>query len=255
MELTNADYHADSAVSKSHLDMVARSPFHYKAHYIDKSIERIQTPTFLEGSLVHSMVLEPDKTNSEFCIAPKVDRRTKAGKQEYNDFMFDNAGKEIVAPDMWERAEAMRSSVYGHSEARKWLRDGVAESSHFWTDKNTGLRCKCRPDWLRDDGVIVDLKTTADASPAGFATSVASFRYHVQHAWYLDGISAEKFVFVCVEKTPPYAVAVYELDAEAYAKGQQIARYNLEQIAEGLETDIWSGYEGLNILSLPKWAK
>lgn len=255
MSMTNEQYHKSDAVSKSHLDVISKSGLHYKAHYIDKVIERVQTPAFIEGSLVHSMVLEPENTVNEFVLTPDINKKTKAGKKEFEAFEEEHKGKQIVTSEMWMKALAMSQSVRVHSEAGRLLSDGVAESSHFWTDKKTGLECKARPDWLRNDGVIVDLKTTLDASPAGFAKSVANFRYHVQDYWYKKGVDADKFVFVCVEKNPPYAVAVYELDPEAVKVGGLLAERDFRQIAEGRENGIWCGFDGIKSLSLPNWAK
>jgi hypothetical protein len=56
----------------------------------------------------------------------------------------------------------------------------MAEMSGFWSDPETGLGCKCRPDWLAmADGIvtgIVDVKTCVDASAEGFA----SFNRHAR---------------------------------------------------------------------------
>jgi exodeoxyribonuclease VIII len=103
---------------------------------------------------------------------------------------------------------------------------------------------------------VVDLKTTTDASPAGFAKSVATFRYHVQASHYLAGLhGAERFVFIAVEKTAPYAVAVYELDAAALAAGEQLRQRDIRVIADCQATKEWPGYgDDCQTLALPSWA-
>jgi hypothetical protein len=149
----------------------------------------------------------------------------------------------------------MASSVRQHPAAYALLAQGKAEQSFWWDDATTGLRCKCRPDWYYGT-TVVDLKTTTDASPAGFARSVATFRYHVQASHYLSGLhGAERFVFIAVEKTAPYAVAVYELDAEAMAAGNELRLRDLRMIADCRATSEWPGYgDDCQTLSLPKWA-
>ena len=109
-----------------------------------------------------------------------------------------------------DAALAMAAAVRSHQAAAELLRDGQAEQSFWWDDADTGLRCKCRPDWL-NGATVIDLKTTTDASPAGFAKSCATFRYHVQASHYLAGLPAERFIFIAVEKVYPYAVGVYQL--------------------------------------------
>lgn len=102
---------------------------------------------------------------------------------------------------------------------------------------------------------IVDLKTTLDASPAGFAKSVAKFRYHVQRAHYSEGFDIGNFVFVAVEKTPPYLVAVYVLDEQAEIKGQELRDRDIQLYMDCLENDFWPGYsEDIEELSLPNWS-
>ena len=133
----------------------------------------------------------------------------------------------------------------------------------MWTDEATGLECKCRPDWLTNDrSLIVDLKTTEDASPAGFRKSIGNWRYHVQASWYLDGIERatgtrpDQFIFICVEKKPPYAVAVYAADAEMIAAGAKQARLDLDTLAVCKAADAWPGYsDQIEMISLPPWMR
>ena len=124
-----------------------------------------------------------------------------------------------------------------------------------------GVRCRARFDWLTPEGLVLDLKTTQNASAAAFAKAVATFRYHVQHAWYLDGYHQATgdlplgFIFIAVEKTPPYAVALYELDGEAADYGRLLARRDLARYATARDLDVWPGYpDEIQPLSLPRWA-
>ena len=138
---------------------------------------------------------------------------------------------------------------------------GKAETTHMWTDAGFGLECKCRPDWLTNDGsIVVDLKTTKDASPRGFKQSVANYRYHVQAAWYLHGLEQatgkrpDQFIFICVESTAPYAVAVYAADAEMIERGHDQAMRDLAKLAVCKAADHWPSYsEQIETLSLPAW--
>jgi exodeoxyribonuclease VIII len=250
--MDNATYHADPAVSASHLHAIARSPFHYWARYINPDrITPEPTAAMRLGSLVHCAVLEPDELLQRYGVAP--DRRTKEGKAAAAAMAA--AGIEAVSEADMTLALSMAASVRVHPAAAALLKQGKAEQSFWWDDSDTGLRCKCRPDWYHGT-TVVDLKTTTDASPAGFAKSVATFRYHTQASHYLSGLhGAERFVFIAVEKTAPYAVAVYELDAEAMAAGNELRRRDMRMIADCHATKEWPGYgNDLQALSLPKWA-
>ena len=248
---SNADYHADPAISASHLHAVAASPYHYWSRFINPDRPpSVQTAAMKLGSLTHCAVLEPDQLASRYGIAP--DRRTNAGKAAVAE--MEAAGIEAVTAPEMEQAMAMAASVRSHQAAAALLRDGKAEQSFWFDDIATGLRCKCRPDWYTGS-TIVDLKTTVDASPKGFAKSVAQWRYHVQQSHYLAGTFAERFVFIAVEKFYPYAVGVYELDADAVQLGDYERRNNLQTIADCRAISEWPGYGNtVQLLSLPKWA-
>ena len=60
--------------------------------------------------------------------------------------------------------------------------EGLTELSFFSEDLG-GIRAKCRPDWISNDkNIVIDLKTTQDASPKGFQKSIAilatTFKLH-----------------------------------------------------------------------------
>ena len=249
---SNADYHADPAVSASHLHAVAKSPYHYWSRYLDpKRSAPEPTAAMRLGSLVHCAVLEPSELAGRYGVC--APRNTKAGKEQAADMAA--AGIEAVTGSDMELALAMADAVRSHQAAAALLAHGKAEQSFWWDDAGTGLRCKCRPDWYYGS-TVVDLKTTTDASPAGFARSVATFRYHVQASHYLAGLhGAERFVFIAVEKTAPYAVAVYELDAAAMAAGDELRQRDMRVIADCQATKEWPGYgDTCQALSLPSWA-
>jgi hypothetical protein len=106
----------------------------------------------------------------------------------------------------------------------------------------------------------VDVKTTRDASPEGFAKSVATFGYHRQAAMYLHGAQEvfgidARFIFACVTTLPPHEVACYELDTYALRKGAEelhtlVSDYERRKAANNWKPS-WSS--GVVPLSLPRW--
>jgi hypothetical protein len=264
--MNNTDYHAHAAISKSHLDQVAKSPLHYWARYLDSNrVVPEPTPAMAIGSAVHTHVLELDQWDARYVSAPDgIDRRTKAGKAEWEAFTTAATGRTVLPKADADLVMRMAHSVFSHPAAAMLLAlPGKAETTHMWTDAATGLECKCRPDWLTDDGrLMVDLKTTEDASPRGFAKSIAQWRYHVQASWYLDGIEQatgtrpEQFLFLCVEKKAPYAVAVYAADAEMIAAGAHTAARDLDVLATCKAANAWPSYsDQIEPISLPPWMR
>ena len=55
--LSNADYHAHPAISKSGLDKIAKSPAHYKAA---REAEHEGSDALVFGSAFHDYILLPD---------------------------------------------------------------------------------------------------------------------------------------------------------------------------------------------------
>ncbi|MFZ9350179.1 MAG: PD-(D/E)XK nuclease-like domain-containing protein [Candidatus Fonsibacter ubiquis] len=251
MIVSNAEYHADPAVSASHLHAVAVSPYHYWSRYRNPKRPVIKpTKAMRFGSLDHCATLEPDELSKRYGVCGP--RNTKAGKEQAAE--LEAAGIEAVSAADMETALAMAASVRSHPVVAQLLRTGQAEQSFWWDDLATGLRCKCRPDWMAG-ATLVDLKTTTDASPRGFAKSVAQYRYHVQDNHYRAGTGAERFLFIAVEKTYPYACAVYELDIDAMVAGENARRRDLSVIADCMAISEWPGYgDTIQTLSLPGWA-
>lgn len=259
--IPNAEYHCGPGISKSGLDLVHRSPMHYHA-VVTSANDRTPTAAQELGTAAHALILEPDVFADSYVLAPKFDRRTKEGKSAAAEFDEENAGKICLQPEVWEQLHDMSNAVHAHPAASALLISvpGEAEKSVYWLDPQTGVLCRCRPDWWRDDNVIVDLKTTEDASPEGFAKSMANYRYDVQAAYYLDGIHQatgtrpKAFVFIAVEKKPPYAVGVYVLDSESLELGRAQYQHDLRIFAECERTGEWPGYgDKIQTITLPAW--
>lgn len=188
------------------------------------------------------------------------------------EWLTNNGHRIVLSPDEWDQLHRMRDAVMAHQAASALLTGapGFAELSVYWHDPETGELCRCRPDFWRMDGIVVDVKTTDDASPGGFAKSIANWRYHVQHPYYLDGInhalqqmgkpackhpaSAKSFVFLAVEKKAPYAVAVYMLDPASVQAGREEWRADLDVYAHCLASGAWPGYgDKVQQIALPDW--
>lgn len=245
-------YHATDAVSASLLKQIAKSPAHAKA-YLQQQQE--PTPAMLFGTAFHTCVLESERFAEDYAVF-EGDKRTKEGKANYERLVTE--GKTIITATDYATITAMASAIGDHPAASKLVRgDGQTEVSMFWEDESTGLQCKCRPDiWIAQGrgSVIVDLKTTEDASPEGFARSIQSYGYGIQAAHYLAGSGADAFIFVAVEKKEPYAVAVYQLDALSLEISEMKRRDMLQLWASCRESDSFPAYsDECQLISLPGW--
>lgn len=258
------DYHARAEISKSDLDLLAKSPYHFK---FKDEFEKPDSKALILGSAVHKLVLEPADFLKEFVAEPKADKRTKEGKEVYAEFLKGSEGKIILDAEAYEKATAIANAVNSMRETALFLKDGLAEQSYF--AEIEGVPVRCRPDFLNEAlGLCVDLKTTSDASADGFAKSVANFNYHIQAAFYTDilrlcGKRVENFLFIAVETKKPYMTGFYTLDEAAIEQGRKTYLALLERYKLCLERNEWWGYakfepeskeiEAVQTLSLPAW--
>lgn len=258
-------YHGDkTAVSKSGLDDIARSPFHYWSRHLDPNRPAEEPRTGdaeMAGALLHCALLEPGEFGKRYLVGPDVSRSTKAWKE----FVADNPGVEHIKPGQREAAFRQADACRALPEVRDALSKGHAEVSAYWRDPETGVLCRCRPDWVTPVGtrqvIHLDAKTYSNASPDEFRRQIARMAYHRQDAWYWDGYqhaSGEEvvaFLFVAVELEWPYAASTVMLDDAAREQGRRENRRLLDTYARCLRDNQWPAFPGgPHPVSLPAWA-
>ena len=257
--MSNADYHAHPAVSKSGLDKINRSVAHFLLPPKKDELNTEKAMPALEfGTAVHTEVLE-GKLDSEYCIAPTCKRQKNVDKAtwaEYFDYLKQSGLKKITQED-YNKIKAIDKAVKEHPLAGNMFRDkrGQAEVSFFWKEK--GIPARCRPDWIipdetpvRNRCVVIDLKTTDNAKPESFQSSIRRWRYHVQAGWYCRGIqqcleTPTEWMFVTVEKQAPYNVAIYTLSDADIKKGLDEGIEDLLKLKDyydSPEGGRWAGY-------------
>lgn len=210
------------------------------------------------------MALQPDTVLEQFATMPNVDRRTKAGKEAFAEFEAAADGKTIVSVDMVEQATAMCEALSRNEFVKKLLK-GEKEKPFFWADEMTGEECKCRVDCLTEVGenlIIVDLKSTDNAETEAFMRSAIKYGYDLQSAMYSDGVKVNTgreplFVFIAIEKKPPYAINILQSDKLLVRRGYDIFRELIGIYHDCKVTDNWYGYLGrfnqINNLALPAY--
>lgn len=251
--MPNAEYHESEALSASGAKTIAmKSLAHFKYGEVKHS------PAFDLGTATHTLILEPHMKKSVWC-GPAA-RRGKEWTQLKED--ADAEGAVLLTESDYEQANKMAEAVLSNAAAAEYLSgDLVVEASMFAHDSIYNVDTRARPDgWRKDIAAIIDLKTTIDPSPEGFARQIANFGYHIQDQFYrrvmtLNGVEIDRFIFIAVGKEAPYAVGVYELDWRTLDEGKAAVKYALEQYAEAQKSGIWGyGYGELQTLQIPPYA-
>lgn len=251
-----ADYAALPGLRWSLLKEMQRSPLHCRHA---ETTPRDDTPSLRLGRAVHCAVLEPDRFNNDFPVRPVF-----AGKGSVADRKAWEAclahGASPLSEDDAEQALAMARAIKAHPEAAGLLA-GAGENELVVLWKMGALACKARLDRLcfpeRESGVVIEIKTTADAEAIAFGRQAANLGYLNHAAWVQFGLeqiapAKRRHVFITVEKEPPYAVAVYWLEQEVIDYLQPWVIGLAERYLACAERDEWPGYESGH-LAVPAW--
>lgn len=257
MNEADREYFAVDALSASGCKLILKSPAHYKA---DREIKREPTKAMVMGTIFHSLVLMPHE-NPEYAVQ-RQPWTTKEGKAEKEH--LQSLGVPIISEKEESAILAMRDAIYQHRMVVEMLDEARAytiapESAIYWSGGIAQVAMKCKPDAVTEDAIL-DLKTCFDASPDGFSRQIAQFGYAIQAAMYIDGVYHEtgtkkKFRFIAIEKEPPYAIGVYELDAASILTGEAKRQRAAVIYGRCRSNDTWPSYEPvIKTLSLPNWA-
>lgn len=252
-------YHAADGVSNSKLKWITppRTPMHYRARWIDKEIKEEETPALRLGSLAHRCILEPHTMAGAFHVRPEGMKFTTRDGMAWRD---SHADREILSAPEAADIQGMSRSVWAHPTASRILKGADCERSAFVEEK--GMLLKARFDCLPKTGnVIADLKTIEfGADLDSIERAMAKYLYFAQAALYLKvanllGLKRDMFVFIFVEKNPPYAVACYTLIDTVLDVGRMMVERNLQTLRNCIAENSWPGYQsGVNPCGLPQFA-
>lgn len=269
LHLPAETYHAAPGLSASKAKRMhlAPSPAHYKA---DADAPQESTEALERGTLQHTDTLEPDDFRFPGMYHMRPDTYpSKKGEKKWHrgvDFCKQweavHNDRPIVPRDVLDAIKASTRSLESLPLFQNALANGWREVSMFKLDKTTRHLLKCRLDLMVYDTNgrlwVWDLKTCrkGDASPRGFRKTAFDRGYHIQARSYMEISGASRFVFVAVEKEPPFSCAQYEPDRDFLERGNEDWRAALDNLVQCAEQNRWPGYPTeLQTLSLPAWAR
>lgn len=223
-DITNEQYHTGPGVSSSGIKKLLDCPSKYKHEYLDGN-RKEPTRELILGTAFHTKLLEPGLFHKE------LENKVVRDNVDMLNGMYDSVMMDPVIGKIFQTD------------------NGAAELSIFDTDKTTGEMVKTRPDWYRPDAprMVFDLKTARDASHNGFQGAIGRFGYHISAAMCLEIMKRhfpelKYYVFIVVEKTPPYPVAQYVLDDRSLQVGEYEYRQGLDILAECRRSGFYPHY-------------
>ena len=216
-------------------------------HYLSTS--SVSSPAMAKGTAIHDSIelrIAGSSFASKYVIAPEVDRRTKKGREEYDEFVKTEK-RTVLKKEDYEDVILMTESIFRHPEFWRIIPNAEVEQVITWEER--GIKAKARLDYS-DEGqhLVVDLKSAQDASPYGFKKAVTRYQYDIQANWYrrayqsVSGVYPE-FLFLVVENTAPYNVALYKLSDEIMHQAEFRINQAVELYKQYLSGEIYSqGY-------------
>ena len=271
-----ATYHRFRAASASGLRVIhAGTPAHLRRSWDDQDKPSL---ALVLGTLIHGLVLEPQTPLPRIAIVPEtyivpddakpakgapqpgetVPWNNRAGYCRQWRALQEAAGKIVLDAEDMATVRECAQAVEANDEAAELLRKCIHRESTLVWETEARTPCKARLDAWGEDALIVDVKTTTDASPSGFARSAYDLGYHLQAAWYVDGLEAltgwkASFYFVAVEKDSRL-VTVHHATHDFLQRGREAYGRALAQFEEAWASGVWPGYApGIHDLNVPEW--
>lgn len=235
--IPDAEYRKAPGVSQSALKSMALS----FAHYLDDLAHPTKpTPAMINSRICHTLLLSPNEPQ-DWIVKPKYhDGRTKEGKA----WLAENGEK--GNPIDFEAFQNIQNAVAA-AKAHPFISlalDGAECELSIWSYQNTSagrILKKGRLDIAPSGPAICDAKFVENATESSFASMVADFRYYMQAPYYIDLYNENlppgeeektRFCFFVIEKHPPYAIRVFNLDERDIARGRAEYQRYLEIFAE-----------------------
>jgi hypothetical protein len=231
-----------TTLSFSSLKEFLKSPAHFLAY---KNREFVESASMRLGTAVHMALLEPDRFINEYDVTA-LRKNTKAYKEmaaEKPEITYMNNSDWSAIQNIKRRFAQNLSAVdlLAHCTRREEEVKGDIQDIPFrgFVD---AMSSEC----------IVDIKTTQDGSPKGFARSVLNYGYHLQAAVYREITGVDDYFIIAIENSSPFNICIYKLSPSYLDKGYSMLTDGIAQFKEwdGEET----GYDNNVTLELPSWA-
>lgn len=246
----SAVYHADADYrNASRVKTFLDSPLLYWRRYVSPSPLPGPSGAGLElGTLVHGWLEEGDSFLDSLAVPP-AETLTSTGLlgKDAKKWVADNFGQDakVVSPAVYAQVQHCIRAIRDNPAAMRLIDRLVErEVSVRWTTPG-GDRLRCRFDGLTSDGLVVDLKTTSDASIlADFWRSVLKWKYHFSEAWYRRGMEAcgmepAPLRYIVVSTVQPHDCHVVTLPPYVVAEGQRLMDAALAELRTREDLGWW----------------
>lgn len=295
---SNLDYHRTDetygcrVLSNSRLQTFRERPLLYKKKYVSKEIvEKFEAEHFLVGHSSHVLILEgEEKYLAEHLVAPAINKRTKAGKLEWEALLArcEDENLTLLTQEQDTTNRALKRSVDANELATKLLSESVPEVSfrvnwgYFFAQVRTdGFIESCSAqlaqnltDWglnyngngvNKGDSIILDYKTCATLSEQKhgcFQRHIYDLGYCYQEQLYrqivseVQGRPVNHFLFIASEKCEPFETVVINIPDEDKQLALQVLKVDLENLYNCYKGNRpWAMHQGVIQSGFNNWQR
>lgn len=247
-QVSNEAYHADKEfLSSSDLKLILDDP----AKFYDEKVlgnrgPQEESPALAEGSLTHSLILEPHLVANEYAIFPGL---RKAGP-DWEDFKLKYADKTIVSAPQKQRCLKNLESFRRSKPAVELITGGYAEQSICALIQDIKIKTRC--DYINlEKNYIVDVKTSSFpvAPKESFLFTIDRYKYDLSAALYCqvaENYYGRPFTFYFVAIAKPKSLlelgecVVYRVSKETREKGNHMVSQALHTYKKCWDTGLWA---------------
>lgn len=234
-EMNSLDYHLLKSLSASQLNLLAKSPAHYKASL--DGVLKYDSKALDLGKKIHLRLESKELFEQKYVLKTSDhDLRTKNGKAAAYELRSN--GQELITGDELDQINAIVKRYADCDDPLVRIAresEGFNEVTVLWDERDRPMRC--RPDrliypsetdgeWLCEQfpmlfsasfgiSMCVDYKTTSRfPDPKTWYWHSREFGYPLAASHYLSGTHADAFLWIVLEVNPPYTVTRYLLSPQ-----------------------------------------
>lgn len=260
------NYYNHSSMSRSKIvDLDKMTPYKFWCKHIDKSIVQESTQALDFGRAFHSKILEPELFNNEFCFMPKIDKRTKLGKLEHEEFINKNSCKKNLDNKDFIMLDSMCESMNSNRfiDAKQMIDSCDSKEEEFYFELQD-LKFKAKLDAINTkDHIIIDVKTCREAFVDGlhFGREMINYGNAEQVYIYTEAYKYKYkadpyFYFITFEKVAPFEIQIFDASA-LYEFGKHKVTKLINKYKDLLERfgdNTWID-SNIQYAELPAWAE
>lgn len=239
------DYLNHPAIGSSHLKQILYSPRDFKMY---KSRGNKDTPQTILGEASHCILTEFHLFNDLFAVQPEYwgPKNSNPGKAKWDAFKKENLGKKCLG---WEDKKYLDDLMIARKEHKGLCEifDEIGGNPEVtaYTDYVNGIQLKARTDWLGNDGILWDIKTSSKGvSDSQIHRTILDMGYHFQAAHHMrvigDHANVVWYGWIFVDTDSPSVNIVTRLASKSLLDtGERDLDSALDKLDRCLDLDEW----------------